>query len=261
MSNLRRWALVGMMLAGSVLGGCNREQSEAHAAEAAPAEAPLPANALEGIYFRMMFRFFGNSGSFEQEHYFFARDGKFYEGVPAGGPVAFDWAKAAEQKPALTGTYKIDGDSITLTPARKDRKPTKMKFQREKDGNITLDGIFTKRVEQFKKGQTLEGHYSFAAIAGGGTNAVASTGQSFVFKPDGTFTSKNLGAASISARGETINATSGNESSGTYEVSGNTLELRHKDGRVTRHTVYPYDMGEGRVDLNVDGKMFEKAKK
>jgi hypothetical protein len=93
--------------------------------------------------------------------------------------------------------------------------------------------------------------YSWSGGAsGGGTSVSASRG--YQFSPDGTFTTGS--AAGVSAVGGGANSSSA--TGGTYTLNGNILELT-SEGKTTRYTAYPYDLGKGDVRLNINGEMYK----
>jgi hypothetical protein len=77
--------------------------------------------------------------------------------------------------------------------------------------------------------------------------------KSLTFTTDGTFHGSAIGALSANTSAGTVTGSSETSDAGTYSLSGNTLTLRHNGGPVTRHTVYPYDLGGGKTAINVDG--------
>lgn len=236
--------------------GCAAEQpgSATGASVVAAASDKLPADKLEGLYFTMVHAF----GSWQQDHYFFSRDGQVLRGVPKGGLDNFDWARARKEMPDAAGTYEIQGDKLVLKMAN--GKESKIDFAREKDGNLTLDGIFASKCDSFKPGEKLDGIWGWAGGAGGGTGAVVAAGHSITLRPDGTFEESRVGGAKIVSGGETKTAKSEGATTGSYELGGNTLTLKHKSGETTKHTVYPYEMEKDDIRLNFDGAMHRSEK-
>ncbi len=79
------------------------------------------------------------------------------------------------------------------------------------------------------------------------------------FYPDGKFEMGSVGGVSIDSSSVSAGASSSSDTRGTYRIGTNTLEMKHADGKVTKHTIYPYEMGEGRVDISVDGQTMKKG--
>ena len=262
---LRALAL-GLVCLCPVLIGCDRD--DAVAAQAASPGAParpaghapgsavegLPAPQkgsarLEGLY--MVVRFSGSS--IRPFYYLFTPAGYVHAAIPTGGPEQFDFALAAKEKPDVTGVYRIDGEKLVMTFANGKSREIKYGVNQEK-GYVELEGLFAHKAQPFKAGTTFDGTYTGSATAGGGGSFAASA-RTFAFKPDGTFALTSVG--SVSARTATTDAGASSQSStsGTYTVSGNTLELKHADGKVTRHTVFPYENYDKKIELNIDGGM------
>jgi hypothetical protein len=120
------------------------------------------------------------------------------------------------------------------------------------DGNLELDGLFTKHVDKFANDAKLSGHYSWAGGAsGGGTSVLAARG--YQFTPEGGFTTSSSAAVSS----QTAGAQSVGAAGGTYKLSGNLLELTSA-GETKRHVVYPYQLGNNDIRLNIDGEMYKR---
>lgn len=255
------WRVVMALVLGLACGTVSACDKHTSASGTDAAEAPVPENRLSGIYFRMISYYNGSYFSFQQEHYFFSRDGKVFYGVPPGGPENFDWAAAAQKWPTKTGTYDIADGKLTITwGGDANPKVKQMPFARTDDGNIELEEIYTSRVGKFDPDTKLEGTFSWAGSAGGGTGAYVGSARSITFAKDGTFTSSALGMATIQARGDTATTSAESQSAGTYSISGNTMTLKHQDGRETQHTVYPFTNVDDEMEINVDGAMMAPSK-
>lgn len=209
-----------------------------------------------GLYFQVKTFFNGTSLSINQEHFAFWPDGRFYKGVPKGGLESFNFAAARRQEPSACGTYSIAGGKITFRMA--DGKVETHDFKRA-DGGFNLDGLFASRQKSYKPNQRLVGLYDGGASVTGGGSYIASV-KSLRFTGNGTFQGSSIGAVSANTAAGTVNGKSETADAGTYSLSGNTLVLRHNGGSVTRHTVYPYDMGGGKTAINVDGVMLHHRK-
>lgn len=231
--------LVAILLPG--LAGC-----------AEPGQGPLPANRLEGLYLQLTYSF----GDLVLNHYYFTRDGKLHMHAPEGGPEAFDWDKARREKPDITGTYEINGQQLVVQLANGQTRT--MELVRRDDGELDIDGLYAAKVDTFADNQRYDGSWSWSGSAGGGTGAVVSAGKSITLRADGTFERSGVGGATISTAdgsGDTAIATS--QSSGTYRLWGNNLELKDAGGKVTTHTAYPYDMDDKLPWINIDGAMYK----
>jgi hypothetical protein len=206
------------------------------------------AGGLDGLYFQMKFAF----GNYEPDHWVFTANGKYFHGLPPGGLEHFDIDAGIRAAPGKGGTYAIEGPSLILTPAQ--GAAAKRKFENA-GGTLKLDGTLLSKAAKFDRGATLDARYSWSGSAGAGTSASVSAGVSYAFTSQGTFTGSRVAGVAVSAGGQSQGAASGGETSGTYALAGNTLTLTHKGGQVTRHTVFPYDMGDPKPWLSIDGRL------
>jgi hypothetical protein len=200
------------------------------------------AESLDGLFLQMKFAF----GRLEESHYFFAPNGRYIGNVPDGTLDAAGMDRACAQPRKVCGTYQIAGAQLMLSPAN--GRPETHPFERGADGNLKIDGLFAKHVDKFPAGTKLDGKYSRSA--GAGAVSAAST---FIFKPDGSFSTTSLGAVTTQQGvGKSESA-----ANGTYRLAGNTLELS-SGGDTKRVVAYPYDLGKGDVRLNLDGVFYKK---
>ncbi|PYE56553.1 hypothetical protein [Deinococcus yavapaiensis] len=222
--------------------------------------APTATTGLEGLYFRL--RMTANSSI--EEYFYFLPNGRVALVLPEGGldPVDQGWiARLQREHPDHVATYRLEGGDIVFSVPG---KPSwRESFAREANGNLSLGGHFTTRVARFTNGQRMEAQYTFAGGASGGGTAVSS-GSSLTLRADGTFALSGLVGASMRTGGQTQTARSSSQSSGRYQLSGNTLILNHADGRTTRHTVFPYalkgDPGPNPRWFYLDGMQMKLAR-
>ncbi len=212
--------------------------------------SPILAQAagLDGLYFKMTMSF----GNINQDHWWFLPDGRYFNIVPPGGLDPARFESNCQKTPAVCGSYEVQGGKLDLAPRK--GKPYGMAFKQLPGGNIELDGLFTKHVDKFGTTVKLDGHYSWSGGASGGGTAVSAS-RGYRFNPDGSYTTR--AAMGVSARqGGATSTTAGD---GTYKLGGNLLELTN-EGKTTRYTAYPYDLGKGDVRLNIDGEMYKLAR-
>jgi hypothetical protein len=231
---LSRW--LGALAVGVLLAGCGSLAS------------PFAAGGLDGLYFQMKFAF----GNYQPDHWVFTSGGKYFHGLPPGGLEHFDIDAGIRAAPGKGGTYRIEGDRMVLTPAHGTASPRRYQ---NAGGKITFDGTLLSKAAAFSRGDTLDARYSWSGSAGAGTSASVNAGASYAFTRQGTFTASRVAGVAVSAGGQNQGAASGGETSGTYALAGNTLTLTHKGGQVTRHTVFPYDMGDPKPWLSIDGRL------
>ena len=209
------------------------------------------AQGLDGLFLQMTMR----SGRIEESHYYFLPDGRYLNGVPEGGLTAADLERTcakiakAYSGESYCGTYTLSGGQLVLTPRQGPLES--LTFARDTDGNLELDGHFAKRVVSFPVGQRLDGRYSRNLTAG----AVA-YGETYIFRPDGTFSTTSLGGVSTE-QGLGTKETAAN---GTYRLSGNVLELT-SNGKTTRLVAYTYSVSDDDIRLNLNGQFFRKNRR
>ena len=220
----------------------------------------------KGLYLRLESTYWNSRLSYEQRHYYFPAAGKIYDGVPAGGLDNFSWDNARKAEPKNCGSYRISGGKME-TDWGGGRARTSQKFAWKENG-FELDGLYNDHVGSFDKGQKLLGAYGAGSSVGGGAYTYVASARSLSFKPDGTFTGGAVGSFSTagSRSGREVSGGSSSQDSGTYKLTGgNTLELRHADGKTTVHTVYPWgEKGDPRQQpnrLSIDGKLFKLENK
>jgi hypothetical protein len=206
--------------------------------------APSMASAqgLDGLFLQMKFAF----GNFQEKHYFFLPDGRYLTDVPDGEVTAVGLDRACVKAPAKCGRYTLQGANLLLTPST--GKPAALSVERAADGDLKIDGVFAKRVGSFPAGAKLDGTYSRIGSAGR-----VSAARTYIFRPDGTFSTSGLGAVST----EQGVGKSQSSEAGTYRLNGNVLELV-AGGKTTRIVAYPYDLGKGDVRLSLGGVFFKK---
>jgi hypothetical protein len=96
-----------------------------------------------GLYFRIRMAF----GTISQDHWWFLQDGRYLNLVPSDGLDPSVYEANCQKMPAVCGTYKVQGDKLQLVPRK--GKPLSLDFRLRPDGNLNLDGLFTKHVDVF----------------------------------------------------------------------------------------------------------------
>ena len=139
---------------------------------------------------------------------------------PKHGADPIDLAAEAADNKANTGTYKVVGKDLVIT--WKNGKSGKWPFEKDKGDYSYINGGVTTRQPVMPANYKLEGKYSAGAIT-----ANLSASSTIVFSKDGKFTEGRLGGVSTTEAG----ATSTDNRSGTYNVTGNTLKLNYNGGK------------------------------
>lgn len=200
------------------------------------------AQGLDGLFLQMKFAF----GNFQEKHHFFLPDGRYLADVPDGELTAAGLDRACAKTPAECGKYALQGANLVLTLSN--GKQETLAVEKLPNGDLKIGGLFAKRVAGFPAGAKLDGTYGRIASAGR-----VSAAKTYTFRPDGSFTASGLGAVSTE-RGV---GKSESAEAGTYRLNGNVLELV-SGGKTNRVVVYPYDLGNGDVRLNLGGVFFKK---
>jgi hypothetical protein len=71
-------------------------------------------------------------------------------------------------------------------------------------------------------------------------NVAALNSSFYTWKADGTFTAANTGMAGTNVGVPQANTSHSSHAAGTYTLSGTMLTMKFSDGRVEKHTVFPY---------------------
>ncbi len=219
-----------------------------------------------GLYLRLESMYWSGRLSYEQRHYFFPGSSRIYDGVPAGGLENFSWAGAQKAEPQKCGTFRISGGKMEVNWGG-NRAKTSQTFTWKENG-FELDGIYNDHVGRFEKGQKLLGAYGAGSSVGGGSYTYVASATSLTFKPDGTFKGGSVSSFSTagSSSGREVSGGGTSQDSGTYRITdGNTMEMRHADGRTTVHTVYPWgeknDSKQQPTRFSIDGRLYKLENK
>lgn len=219
----------------------------------APGPRALPAGqqGLDGLYFWLVTAMFGGNLSITYEHITLRPNGQAFRGCPPFGLEQFDFDRLAQLDPARTGYYSVAGGKLYFEPIV--GNPQDWEFARADGPNLEFDGFFAMKVGTFPPNYRFDGFYESTNNSSGFGGSVANI-RSFRFASDGTFTVSNFGAIS---NPDTAAGAEG-KTTGTYQLSGNTITIRHADGRAEVVTAYPYpDKDEmPPLHLNIDGRMY-----
>ncbi|WP_149587800.1 copper resistance protein NlpE [Tabrizicola flagellatus] len=163
----------------------------------------------------------------------FWRDGTFYRGTPPLGTAPFDPPERLAVGDMDWGSYRLDGDRLTLSYASGETETYSVA-----DGRLTLGDRVLDRVELLADGTRIDGTVStlFATgftpgigMSGGGMTAMTDTR----YRRDGTWTYGSYAGASASFDNGSGFATGSERSEeGRYEVRNGLILLYGKDGRV-----------------------------
>ena len=169
-------------------------------------------------YLRTLYTAFGG-GSLTISWIYLGNDGTVVYNPKHGvNPVNIEAEKGDNAE--NVGSYKIQDDKIKITWSN--GKTDEWSIEK-KDGEISIiDGGITTVPNRFKKGETIEGSYSAMALGGSFSRV-----ETMTFRKDGTFGT----STSTAVNNDYVSEIGENSSEGTYELNGNTLRMRFKDGK------------------------------
>lgn len=154
-------------------------------------------------------------------------DGRALNVLPPGGIDEPDFAALDAKNPKEVGRWRESGGQVTVEWGGGRERST---YPRRPDGSLDLQRGISTRLTAFPDGQRIQGVYRRTSTAGGQGTFLAST-QSLAFAADGSYGGK--ATASVAARG--VGKAASSADGGSYAIKGYTLELRHGDGRTSRH--------------------------
>lgn len=237
-----------------------RSQVVSAPAESTPARSTGPAangvssaSSLSGLYLHAQFQvMLGMGARYDYYFYFFSPDGRVYNGCPSGGMLDhFDFNGADAREPKNTGTYRIGNGRITFFwggGRRSESSP--LRIQQDRLNFLGDDWLRADTDLANQSARWLSG--TFRHQVGGSGAGVSAIGQNwYTFRPDGSFEATVSSAAITGAAVPQANRSRATSDSGNYHLAGTTLTLQYADGRVVRHTVFPYGKS-----IFIDGVMF-----
>jgi len=227
----------------------------------APAKTVGGEKGLSGLYLRHAQVFMGNSISYNEDHFLFFPDGRFYHGVPPEGPGHFNWAKEQQAHPENCGQYGINGDQITFAYPGNEKITWTMK--RKGADQMELNYGPTVKVESFGANAKLSGTFargtSFgASYSPAGAPTITSSGV-YTFSSNGTVSNASMGATGGDTKDVGVTARVSTESQGTYSINGNDMVI-NLGGQSMRCTAYPVSKSGVIQRISIDGLLYEKRK-
>ncbi|MBX3076201.1 hypothetical protein KF707_02005 [Candidatus Obscuribacterales bacterium] len=227
----------------------------------APAKAIGGEKGLSGLYLRHAQVFMGNSLSYNEDHFLFFPDGRFYHGVPPEGPGHFNWAKELKAHPENCGYYGISGNQITFAYPGNENITWTMK--RKGSDQMELNYGPTVKVESFGQNAKLSGTFARGTSFGStyspaGAPTITSSGV-YTFSSNGTVSNSSMGATGGDTKDVGVTARVSTTSRGTYSINGNDMEI-NLGGQSMRCTAYPVSKNGVIQRISIDGLLYEKRK-
>ncbi|MFS0726983.1 hypothetical protein [Paenibacillus sp. 1P07SE] len=148
---------------------------------------------------------------------------------PSGGPETIDCGEGICQSYTIENGELIleDGETRSIEVA---------------GGLLVIDEVELAPVQPVEDNLTLDQEYEHQGFSGLAGISAGSTSwrETITFKPDGTYESSDLMIGSVAGGAPTTGA-AGGDSSGTYRISGNTIELTDSSGDVSRALFFIHD--------------------
>jgi len=200
-----------------------------------------------------------NSGNWNfaasYSYYRFFPDGRVYWGwtLPKGMTMdAFDRAPDPNRM-GNHGTYTISGGRIHLVWAIKARSPENWPFSRDRN-SITMAGTAYYPIAS-SDNLRLAGTFGNSSYTTTSKGSGVSGSHSISFTSDGQFRAQGF-TGSVNAGPVAAGTTSSTSSgTGTYRITGKTLELTYSGGRREEHSFYRYPMEDNKL-IVIDGGMY-----
>lgn len=221
-----------------------RDIGGASRVKVSPADVP-GRKGLDGFWWRSF-----SGGGFKQIEQFFRffPDGRVYLGV-GWNPDAIDAAQAQALDPSNCGAYGIEGGKLNIQFGGDALEWKPLDFEQVSADRWKLNGVHTFRAEKFPKGTRLEGTWVSMNAASFGSGPLddvnLANASRFIFRRDGTYEyrrSQTVGVAD-GTHGSNLNG-----HDGRYEIEGNHLTMRHKDGEQT-FMIVPFGVEGARTDI------------
>lgn len=212
--------------------------------------ASLTAAPLNGLYFGL-----DNMRGFAEVYWWFLADGRVLRNTIPSGMTAQQFDAACQQHSGYCGTYTLSGDKLAIQ--YKTGGPVENWTYKTLNGGIQLNYLILTPVGKYPAGARLNGNWDRASSSALNTGNIRVTSPSFyTFKPDGTFTFRNVtGLETVSrVRGASTNTSQQVQASGTYTIHDNVLTLVKNGGPAEQHMIFPV-AGD---NLNIDGQVYKK---
>ncbi len=182
-----------------------------------------------------------------QIYYVFSPDGQVYNALPKGGSLDnFDFDQVKNSDPDNFGYYQISNGQIQFQFKNRPQVPA-LAFTNNQS-SLQIGRIKLYPVEQFT-GLRLNGNYSvktFVNTSNGSNTSSVSGEKQLIFTKDGRFSQNGFVGFAGSTSDVGASSSSKTSGSGTYRITGNTLELTYSDGQKAKYTffIYPENVNE-----------------
>lgn len=230
----RHYWLVLLLALSLLAAGCSNSSNE----DSGGTDAYQPADPgsvdlerLEGMYYGFSPDFDGyDCGGMCWNIITFLPGGQVVMDAPlSGGPETINCAEGVCQSYTIEDGELIleDGDTIAIAI----------------DGDtLIIDEVELAPVQPVEDGLTLDQEYTHRGFSGlvGISSGSTSWREDIVLRPDGTYESSDLMIGSVAGGAPTTGA-AGGDSSGTYRISGNTIELTDTSGETSKALFFIHD--------------------
>ncbi len=199
---------------------------------------------LHGTYFGTTMGYGLNGMEVQNSFFSFTREGRFYEGVPAGRSLEtldFDAANAREGH--SSGNYRVRGKELELEFANGERRVEEFEGGKEA---IVIGGDKHWPQQSIQDGTRMDGcwtSFSYSSFTpGSGVVGGAGSSHSLTLRRDGSFETEGMGFASANFETSAGDLTGGfstsggkDKQAGTYAFEDGVLVLTSKGKRSTKN--------------------------
>ena len=168
---------------------------------------------------------------------------------PKNGADPIDVNLEKQNNAANVGRYKISDKKMEVT--FQDGKTEEWNLEYEKGEISAINGGLVSVQTGMPAGYTLDGQFAASAM-------LPNVGQiqTFVFKPDGTFTLNTMGVVST----EDVGSSAENNKKGTYTITGNTMRINFDDGQKVIAVITIFGEGDEKKFLILNNSSFPQEK-
>ncbi|MFS0723065.1 copper amine oxidase N-terminal domain-containing protein [Paenibacillus sp. 1P07SE] len=188
-------------------------------------------NNLQGMYYGFRSDFDGSEcGGMCWDMYTFLSGGKVVVGTPVnGGPETINCTKDT------CSSYTISGGKLTIAGGS-------VHTIERRDGKLFIDDVEMARVKPVSSNLRLSDSYIYRGFSGlvGISGGATSWSTTITFQANGNFESDKVMIGSVQG-GAPTHGSAGSSTSGSYRITGNTIVLAYRDGRVETELFFVHE--------------------
>lgn len=196
------------------------------------------------LYFRTFFWTGAYGNSLEMTWFFLGNNGIIVRN-PKHGVNPIQYSAEATDNTDNVGKYKIAGNKLFITWQNSEKNEWSVEYDH---GDLSgIDGGVVSRPNAMPANYKLSGQYAASSVLSN-----VSAVQTFVFSKDGTFTLNRLGTVHTND----VGAKSESDAHGTYNITGNTLNLNFANAGKQVAVIWIWDEGSGKKHLVINTNSF-----